>query len=315
VTALPRIQAAAADTTASFTATLQRFVDDPAALLPSALLVVIGVPAVFLVSRWVQRWVAYNSTPQRGLVIGRLLTYAGLLGLGVTVLSQLGFNLTPLLGAAGILGIALGFASQTSVSNLISGFFIMGEQSFVVDDIIEVAGRTGRVMSIDMLSVKLRTFDNKFIRIPNETLVKSEVVTVTRFPVRRIDVMLGVAYKEDLDRVRELLFDVARENPDVLMEPEPVFIFQGYGDSSLNIQFGVWATREKWLKVKNSIHLDIKRALDEAGIEIPFPHRTLYTGSVTDPFPVRLTSDTLSPAPDTPNGAAGLGAGGDPVVD
>lgn len=298
-------QEAVADSTPGFGDVVQGWVDDPATLLPLAILVVVGVPAVFVVSRWVQRWVSHNSTAQRGLVIGRLLTYAGLLGLAVTVMSQLGFRLTPLLGAAGILGIALGFASQTSVSNLISGFFIMGEQSFVVGDIIEVGGRTGRVLSIDMLSVKLRTFDNKFIRIPNETLVKSEVVTVTRFPIRRIDVMLGVAYKEDLDRVRDVLFEVARVDPHVLMEPEPVFIFQGYGDSSLDLQFGVWARTENFLDVKNSIHLGIKRALDEAGIEIPFPHRTLYAGSATDPFPVRRVD-----APDE-----GLGNAGDPVVD
>ena len=275
---------------------LQRILADPAALLRPAALVVFGVPAILLVSRWVQRWVTYNSTPQRGLVVGRLLTYAGLLGLAVTVLAQLGFNLAPLLGAAGILGIAIGFASQTSVSNLISGFFIMGEQPFVVGDVVQVAGREGTVLSIDMLSVKLRTFDNTFIRIPNETLVKSEVVTMTRFPVRRINVYLGVAYKEDLERVKSVLFDTARANPDILMEPEPVFVFKGFGDSSLDILFGAWTVREKWLQAKNAIHIEIKRALDDAGIEIPFPHRTLYPGSVADPFGVRLHAEATPQA-------------------
>lgn len=270
---------------------LQRLLDDPTVLIRPLTLLVVGIPAVFIVSRWVQKWVTYNSTPQRGLVVGRLLTYAGLLGVAVAVLSQLGFNLAPLLGAAGILGVAIGFASQTSVSNLISGFFIMGEQSFVVGDLIQVAGREGFVMSIDMLSVKLRTFDNTYIRIPNETLVKSEVVTLTRFPIRRINVRLGVAYKEDLERVRTVLLDAARANPDILMEPEPVFVFEAFGESSLDILFGTWTVREKWLQAKNSIHLDIKRALDEAGIEIPFPHRTLYTGSATDPLPIRLLGE------------------------
>ena len=299
------LQSAQPDDTPDF---MQRVLDDPGALLRPAALVVFGVPAILLVSGWVQRWVTYNSTPQRGLVVGRLMTYAGLLGLAVTVLTQLGFNLAPLLGAAGILGIALGFASQTSVSNLISGFFIMGEQPFVVGDVVQVAGREGTVLSIDMLSVKLRTFDNTFIRIPNETLVKSEVVTLTRFPVRRINVHLGVAYKEDLERVKGVLFDVARANPDILMEPEPVFVFRGFGDSSLDILFGAWTVREKWLQAKNAIHIEIKRALDEAGIEIPFPHRTIYPGSVAEPFGVRLHAETNSqglaePAPQSPTEA------------
>jgi small-conductance mechanosensitive channel len=297
------VQAAQTDATPDF---LQRVLDDPATLIRPAALVIFGIPTILLLSGWVQRWVTYNSTPQRGLVVGRLLTYAGLLGLAVTVLAHLGFNLAPLLGAAGILGIAIGFASQTSVSNLISGFFIMGEQPFVVGDVVQVAGREGTVLSIDMLSVKLRTFDNTFIRIPNETLVKSEVVTLTRFPVRRINVYLGVAYKEDLERVKSVLFDVARANPDILMEPEPVFVFKGFGESSLDILFGAWTVREKWLMAKNSIHIEIKRALDEAGIEIPFPHRTLYPGSAADPFGVRLHAEASPkvPAEQAPDGPA-----------
>lgn len=306
---LARLQAAA-EQTAETPDFVQRMFDDPLSLLRPASLIVLGIPAVLLVSRWVQRWVTYNSTPQRGLVVGRLLTYAGLLGLAVTVLTQLGFNLAPLLGAAGILGIAIGFASQTSVSNLISGFFIMGEQPFVVGDVVQVAGREGTVLSIDMLSVKLRTFDNTFIRIPNETLVKSEVVTLTRFPVRRINVHLGVAYKEDLERVKTVLFDTARANPDILMEPEPVFVFRGFGESSLDILFGAWTVREKWLQAKNAIHIEIKAALDEAGIEIPFPHRTLYPGSAAEPFGVRLHSESTPPTPED-----GLSNSADPVVD
>ncbi len=308
-------QVAASDTSSAIPDVIQRAIENPSSLLPSAILLVVGFPAVLLVARWVKAWVTHNSTPQRGLWAAKILTYIGLLGLLVAVLTELGFKLTPLLGAAGILGIALGFASQTSVSNIISGFFIMGEQSFVVGDLIEVAGRTGRVLSIDMLSVKLRTFDNKFIRIPNEVLVKSEVVTVTRFPIRRIDVRLGVAYKEDLEQLREILFAVARTNADVLMEPEPVFLFQGYGDSSLDVLFGVWATREKWSEVKTSIHLDIKRALDDAGIEIPFPHRSHYVGSESAPFPIRLVGNLPVIDAEHRSTAGGLGDDRGSVVD
>lgn len=291
-----RLRQTPADSTLSFAETVESWVADPSVLLPSLVVVLIGVPSIFLVSRWTRNWVTRNSTEQRGLVIGRLITYAGILGLAVTVLVQLGFHLTPLLGAAGILGIALGFASQTSVSNLISGFFIMGEQSFVVGEVIEVGNRQGIVLSIDMLSVKLRTFDNKLVRIPNETLVKSEVVTVTRFPIRRIDIMLGVAYHENLDRVRDLLFEIARTTPGVLHEPEPVFIFRGFGESSLDLQFGVWATRESWLEVKNTVHFRIKRGFDEAGIEIPFPQRTVHHRE--RPHPAAAPEDP--PVPDAP---------------
>lgn len=206
----------------------------------------------------------------------------------VSALRELGFSLSVLLGAAGILTVAIGFASQTSASNLISGLFLLAERPFSVGDVITIGGRTGEVLSIDLLSVKMRTFDNLYVRIPNESVIKGEVVTLTRFPIRRHDIKVGIAYKEDIARARDVLFDVADKNYLCLDEPKPLFIFQGYGESSLDIQFSVWAARENFLELRNSIYEEIKIAFDNAGIEIPFPHRSIYAGSVTDPFPVRV---------------------------
>ena len=259
-------------------------------LLRVSLIVLFGFPVLLFLSRALRRWLADHS-PQRAMVVSKLFFYAGIGVLVVWVLDELGFGIAPLLGAAGIVGIALGFASQTSVSNVISGFFLMAEQPFVVDDIIQVGGTVGRVQSIDMLSVKLRTFDNKFVRLPNESLIKSEVINITRYPIRRLDVAVGVAYKEDVEHVRRVLREVADANPMCLMQPPPVILFDGYGESALNFSFRVWAVRENWLELKNVIHQEVKERFDQEGIEIPFPHRTLYTGTVTEPFPVRLVED------------------------
>ncbi len=201
-------------------------------------------------------------------------------------LHQLGFELGVLLGAAGIVTVALGFASQTSASNVISGLFLIGERPFVVGDIIKVGATTGEVLSIDLLSVKLRTFDNLLVRVPNETLIKSEITNLTRFPVRRLDLTIGVAYKEDVGRVREVLMAVAEKNPLCLIEPAPLFIFLGFGDSAVNLQFSVWAQKEKFLDLRNSILQEIKQAFEQAGIEIPFPHRTVIGGH--EPLPVKV---------------------------
>ena len=148
----------------------------------------------------------------------------------------------------------------------------------------------GEVLSIDLLSVKLRTFDNLFVRIPNETLIKSEVTTLTRFPIRRADLPIGIAYKEDIERVQKILMAVADANPLCLEEPKPLFILLGFGDSSINLQFSVWAKRENFLELKNSIQIEIKRAFDREGVEIPFPHRTIYAGSASDPIPITLVN-------------------------
>lgn len=270
--------------------------------LRAAVMVLVGMPLVYLASKGTRVWMTGRVHAQAGLVAGKLMLYGGLLIVAVSTLRELGFSLAPLLGAAGVLGIALGFASQTSVSNVISGLFLIAERPFVVEDLIEVGGVIGRVVSIDTLSVQLRTFDNRMVRIPNETLVKSQMINITRFPIRRVDVKIGVAYREDAARIRALLLDIAEQNPTCLMEPEPVVIFEGFGESSLNFLFGVWATQANFLKLKNGIQEDIKARFDAEGVEIPFPHRTLYVGSTTDAFPVRVVDaegEATPPAPDS----------------
>lgn len=261
------------------------------ALFRAGLWIFIGLPLLFSVQRWVKAWVTKHYSAQQAMLAGKVIFYPGIILILVLTLLEFGFTLTPLLGAAGIVGVAVGFASQTSVSNVISGFFLIGERPFQVDDVIQVGDTVGRVLSIDTLSVKLCTFDNRYIRIPNETIVKSQVTTITRFPIRRLDLNVGIAYKEDIPRVRDLLIDVARKNPRVLMEPAPQVFFDGYGASSLDLRLTVWGTRENFFELKNRMLEQIKARFDDEGIEIPFPHLSLYSGEVTAPFPIRIVSD------------------------
>ena len=237
------------------------------------------------------RFVKKQSNPHLEMVARRATFYlvAGLFF--ATGLSQMGFNIGILLGAAGFLTVAIGFASQSSASNIISGLFLLGEKSFAVGDVIRVGSTFGQVLSIDLLSVKIRTFDNLFVRVANENVIKSEITNLSRFTIRRLDMKIGVAYKEDLKRVFKVLENVADANFLCLDEPKPLFIFQEYGDSSLSFQFSVWGERVNFLQLRTQMHLEVKAAFDEHGIEIPFPHRSLYTGSVTEPFPIRLVDD------------------------
>ncbi|WP_251979192.1 mechanosensitive ion channel family protein, partial [Salinibacter ruber] len=264
--------------------------------LKALLKILVGLALGRLAGNGLARLFAEDDA-QRAMILRRGALY-GIAGLfTASALMELGFDLSVLLGAAGILTVAIGFASQTSASNVISGLFLLGERPFAVGDVIRVNGTTGEVLSVDLLSVKLRTFDNLFVRIPNETMIKSEVTNLRRFPIRRIDLQVGVAYKEDLREVREVLMEVADRNPLCLEEPTPLIIFQGYGDSSINHQFSVWAKTEHFLDLRNSIPVEIKEAFDEHDIEIPFPHRTLYTGSETTPFPVQQAGETDAPSP------------------
>ena len=236
--------------------------------------------------------IAQKKLTAHGLqILRRAIFYGIFILMSVSALRHLGFDLSVVLGAAGILTVAVGFASQTSASNLISGLFLMLERPFSVADIIRVNDITGEVISIDLLSVKLRTFDNLFVRIPNETMIKTEVITLTKFPIRRIDLLLGVAYKEDIEKVKEVLMDIAEKTPLCMEEPAPLFIFSGFGASSIDIQFSVWVQREHLLTLKNEMLEKIKIRFEQEGIEIPFPHLSFYTGSVTEALPIRLVSN------------------------
>ena len=259
-------------------------------LIRIATIIVVGITLLLFLKRYLGRYVTKQYTPHYGMLIGKLVFYIGIALILVMVLQDLGFSLTPLLGAAGILGIALGFASQTSVSNVISGFFLIAEQSFKVGDVVKVGENVGVVLSIDTLSVKIRMFDNRFLRVPNETMIKSQFINITRFPIRRIDCNISVAYKEDLSRVRDILFDVAENIPFSLKEPPPLLIFDKYGSSSIDLLFVAWAVREDFLKLRNALNMGIKERFDKEGIEIPFPHVSVYAGSASDPLPVDFIS-------------------------
>jgi len=264
-------------------------------VLRAAIMILGGLVLARLLSAGLIKLLAHQAGAHQKMLVRRVTFYL-IAGLFVaSALVELGFNFGILLGAAGILTVALGFASQTSASNIISGLFLLGEKAFAVGDIIRIGNITGEVLSIDLLSVKLRTFDNLFVRVANENLIKSEITNLTRFPIRRVDLQIGVAYKEDLERVFDVLLDVAERNPLCLEEPQPLLIFQGFGDSALQIQLSVWAQRENFLALKTGIQLEIKAAFDAEGIEIPFPHRTVYMGAITEPFPVRVV-ESAEPA-------------------
>lgn len=259
----------------------------------SALLVV-GFIVAKLVSRFSLQFINKIFTPHTSQLIQRGIYYLLFILFIFSALLELGFNLSLLLGAASVLTVAIGFASQTSASNFISGIFLMAERSFVIGDVIKVGSTVGEVLSIDLLSVKIRTFDNLFVRLPNESLIKSELTTLTKFPIRRLDMKIGVAYKENIKRVKDILEKVASANPLCLEEPKPLYIFQGFEDSSLSLQFSVWAKRENFLELKNSMYEQIKNAFDAEDIEIPFPHLSLYAGNKTEPFPITISKQEKS---------------------
>ncbi|WP_346860460.1 mechanosensitive ion channel family protein [uncultured Draconibacterium sp.] len=252
------------------------------------LIAVIGISVVQLLAFIAGKIVGSGKSKHLKMIVRRAIVYTGFILIVLLILKTLGVQAGALFGAAGVMGIVLGIASQTSIGNIISGIFLVSERSFEIGDLVRVGDKLGVVDSIDLLSIKLKTLDNLLIRIPNQTIISTELTNITRYPIRRMEVIVSVAYKEDLRRVTQVLNEVLANNHLCLDEPEPLVIFKDFGDSGINIQLGLWFEKTKYKDLRNSIFIDIKEAFDKANIEIPFPHISLYTGEDSKPLKMEL---------------------------
>ncbi len=197
----------------------------------------------------------------------------------VSLIRGVGVDITAVLGAAGVAGIAIGFASQTSLSNLISGLFLVLERPFKIGDRIEVDGSDGTVHSIELLSTYIRTFDNRMIRVPNEMLAKSKLINYTQYPIRRMDLNISVAYKEDAARVMRIFREVVIANPSCFNEPEPLIVFKGFGESSMDFLVAVWVDRMEMQATRTSLLKDIKERFDREGVDLPYQRMRMKDGA------------------------------------
>lgn len=245
-------------------------------ILVAVVLCLIGFLLARVVSNTFIRTMGVRLNAHQRLVWRRGIFYFIFLLFVMASLKEAGFKLSVFLGAAGILTVALGFASQTSATNLISGLFLIGEGSFEVGDTIQITlirGHTieGEVISIDLLSVKLLTLDNVYVRLPNEQLIRAPVHNLSKFPIRRIPITLAIDFHEDIIKVREVLLDVAKKHPWVLDEPKPAVTVTAFRESSIELLFAIWCRRENFLKVRDEMQERIRNGFLENHIEIPVP--------------------------------------------
>jgi small conductance mechanosensitive channel len=206
----------------------------------------------------------------------RLIFYVLFILFLISALNHLGFKLSVLLGAAGIFTVAIGFASQTAASNLVSGIFLLFEQPFKAGDTIQVNNITGTVDSIDLLSTKIKTADNLLVRLPNEALIKSNITNISYFPTRRFDIIIGVSYDSPIDKAKSLLIKLATEHKLILKTPEPRVIIENFADSAIELKLQAWTKNKDNLTAKNELKEEIKATFDKENIDIPFPQVTIH---------------------------------------
>jgi small-conductance mechanosensitive channel len=256
-------------------------------ILVAIILCFIGFLIARLVSNTFIRTIGSRLNAHQRLLWRRGIFYFIFLLFIMTSLREAGFKLSVFLGAAGILTVALGFASQTSATNLISGLFLIGEGSFEVGDTIQITlirGQTieGQVISIDLLSVKLLTLDNVYIRLPNEQLIRTPVMNLSKYPIRRIPITLAINFHEDIIKVRQVLLDVAAKYPLVMDDPKATVTVTAFRESSIELLFSVWCRQENALKVRDEMQERVRNGFVENQIEIPVPKM----GLIDRPIPL-----------------------------
>lgn len=247
---------------------------------PNMLKIITSVLAIvlfYIVYRVIKHLVEKAATkalePHTVKLVTKAVSYVFYVLMVMYVLSCFGIKLSAIWGAAGIAGVAIGFAAQTSVSNLISGLFVVTDKAMKIGDFIEVGGISGTVDEVGIISVKIHTLDNQMIRIPNSTIINSNLKNYSAFPFRRYVFELSVDYGSDIDKTLEVLKSVPARCPTVLTDdPDhaPNAVYTTLGDSGINMNLIVWCKSPDFLQTKHDVCVNVLKAFNENGVNIPF---------------------------------------------
>ena len=190
-----------------------------------------------------------------------------------------GAQIAPIVGALGILGLAVSLAAQDTFSNFISGIILLIDRPFRIGDWVKIGDEFGKVEGLTLRTTRLRTPDNESVAIPNAVVAGGEIKNLSAGGPLRLRIPIGVAYRHDTRQVKKVLEPIAQGNPRVLPEPQPALLVTGLGDNSVEITLVLWIAQEDvpdYPVITAEIIEAAKLALDEAGIEIPFPQRTVW---------------------------------------
>ncbi len=240
---------------------------------------------IFVVGRWVAkaliRWAGRAfTTAELDATLTRFLSsilYMVLIVFVVlTALSTLGINTTNFIAIFGAAGLAVGLALKDSLSNLAAGVMLVFFRPFKAGDFIDAAGISGTVDSIKIFNTILRTADNRVITVPNSLIYADTITNFSAEDKRRIDLVIGIGYDDDVARAKALIQGVLGQDDRILDEPPPVMLLVELGESSVDIAVRSWVMSSDYAQVRSDLLEHIKRALENAGLSIPYPQRDVH---------------------------------------
>lgn len=272
--------------------TFNRVVYADVTILDLFMVICIFVVAIFIaktLSIYLRRSLKDKFRADRLEIITKVIYY-GIIGLAVIITFPiLGINPSGLLVAGGIAGIIIGFASQSIVGNLISGLFLMIERPIKMGNAVRIDEYSGMVEDIRIISTTLRTWDGLYVRIPNEKVFTSSITNYVANVARRFGYVVGIRYSDDADQAISIMKQLIEDHPLALKNPPPQLFVNSLGDNAVNITVRMWAPVDEWYGLMMEMLWKFKKTLEENGIEIAFPQRTVWFANelnkreITDP--------------------------------
>jgi small conductance mechanosensitive channel len=259
---------------------LTNFIESLPGLIAAAVVIILTFWVAALVGRGVKGGLRRRSASEQATLLLTKTSRWTVLILGIMVaLQQVGFNLTAFLTGLGIAGFTIGFALQDISKNFIAGIILLIQQPFSVGDAILVTNIGGVVKVIDLRATEVHTWDGQVVLIPNATFLTNPITNLSRATRRRVDIPIGVDYNSDMEAVRRVALEAVKEIAGCLDDPAPQILYQGYGDSTMNLTVFYWvdATKTDPFVARDAGLLSIYAAFSQSGINMPFPTHTLLT--------------------------------------
>lgn len=247
-------------------------------LLVAALILVIGLQVAKWITNLIQRLLERADVEPIATLFLRKVAYIVLLVIVALAVLQFAFgvlptSMLPILGAAGL---AIGLALKDSLSNVASGVMLVSLKPFRVGDVVTINGETGKVMSVSIFQTKLRGADNQTIVLPNSLITSDSIINLTPDTMRRIELVIGIGYTDDIQKARGVALDVMTGDSRVLKDPPPDVLVYALADSSVNLGIRCHVENADYFVTKCELTEGIKIAFDDAGISIPFPQRDMH---------------------------------------
>jgi len=246
--------------------------------LAAALLVfLIGVRVARWASRLTERVLLRADVEMTAVQFLRKVAYVILLVVLVLAALQIvGVPMTSMVAVLGAAGLAIGLALKDSLSNIASGVMLVTLKPFRVGHIVDIGGETGKVESVSIFQTCLRGGDNQLIVLPNSVITKDAIINLTPGTMRRIELIVGIGYNDDIDTARDAAMGVLRAETRLLAEPEPDVLVYALGDNSVDLGIRAHVGNADYFAVKCALTENIKKAFDKAGISMPYPQRDVH---------------------------------------